>query len=204
MRLVIGRFGEFQSFERSGLLGVGDAIALAELQHYLGKIGATEPQVVYADRIEGDDLKHTLISLGGPDANAVTRDAVKLIDSKLRFGDPSINEIAIRDTGVDPPHYYVPSTPDHDGAATDYGVILRARNPFAADKEVMIIAGSFGHGTIAGTRYVTSPAFLALPASKARGALECLVETDVVRDAPQSIRLMVARPIRTNTTVPEI
>jgi hypothetical protein len=103
VRLVIGRFGQFPSFERSGLLGVGDAIALAELQHYLGQIGASEPQLVYVDRLDGDALKHTLISLPGPDANAVTREAVKLIDSKLRFGDPSINEIAIRDTGVNPP-----------------------------------------------------------------------------------------------------
>lgn len=111
LRLAIGRFGDFSSFERSGLLGVGDAIALAELQHYLGQIGATEPQVVYADRLDGDALKHTLISLGGPDANAVTREAINLIDSKLRFGDPSINEISIRDTGVCPPRRHVPSGP---------------------------------------------------------------------------------------------
>ncbi len=202
LRLVIGCFREFPGFERSGLLGVGDAIALAELQRYLGQIGASEPKVVYADRLEGDALKHTLISLGGPDANAVTREAVKLIDSKLRFGNPSIHEIAIRDTGVDPPRLYVPSEPDRDGAATDYGLILRAPNPFAADKEIMIIAGSFGHGTVAGTRYATSPAFLKLPASRASGALECLVQTDVVRDAPQSIRLVVARNILTNTAAP--
>lgn len=43
----------------------------------------------------------------------------------------------------------------------------------------MIIAGSFGHGTVAGTRYATSPAFLALPTSEARHAFECLVKTDV-------------------------
>lgn len=198
LRLVVGRFGEFQSFERSGLLGVGDAIALAELQHYLVQIGASEPQVVYADRLDGDALKHTLICLGGPDANAATRDAVKLIDSKLRFGDPSINEIAIRDTGVDPPRLYVPSAPDRDGAATDHGVILRAPSPFAAGKEIMIIAGSFGHGTVAGTRYAMSPAFLGLPTSRGQDAFECLVETDVVRDAPQAIRLVVARKIPTH------
>jgi hypothetical protein len=201
LRLVIGRFGEFRDFERSGMLGVGDAIALAELQRYLGQIGGSEPQVVYADRLEGDALKHTLISLGGPDANAVTREALKLINSKVRFGDPFNNEIAIRDTGVEPARLYVPSTPDRDGTATDYGVIIRAPNPFAPEKEIMIIAGSFGHGTVAGERYVTSPAFLALPASKARDAFECLVETNVVRDAPQAIRLTVMRSIVTDRTI---
>ena len=196
LRLVIGRFLEFEGFERSGLLGVGDAMALAELQNYLGLIGVSKSQVVYADRLDGDALKHTLISLGGPDANAVTRDAVKSIDSKLRFGDPSINEIAIRDSGASPPKLYVPSAPDRDGAATDYGLILRARNPFDTTKEMMIIAGAFGHGTLAGTRYVTSQEFLALPAVGARSAFECLVETDVVRDAPQAIRLVVARSLK--------
>jgi hypothetical protein len=185
------------------LLGVGDAIALGEIQRYVGKIGAPEPQVVYAARLSGDalneTLKHTLISLGGPDANVVTREAVKLIDSRLRFGDPTINEIAIRDTGVVPPRLYAPSTPGHDDATTDYGVILRAPNPTAPGKEIMIIAGSFGHGTLAGTRYVTSPAFLTLPVSKARDAFESLVETDVVRDAPQAVRLVIARSIQTGT-----
>ena len=109
-------------------------------------------------REEGIDAAAVWL-IGGPDPNAVTREAVKLIDSKLRFGDPSIHEIAIRDTGVDPPRLYVPSEPDRDGVVTDYGLILRAPNPFAADKEIMIIAGSFGHGTVAGTRYATFPAF---------------------------------------------
>ena len=59
LRLVIGRFQEFGSFERSGMLGVGDAIALAELQYYLRQIGVAEPKVVYADSLAGDDLKHT-------------------------------------------------------------------------------------------------------------------------------------------------
>jgi hypothetical protein len=64
----------------------------------------------------------------------------------------------------------------------------------------MIIAGSSGHGTVAGTRYAISPAFLSLPISKARDAFECLVETDVVRDAPQAIRLLVAGSIPTHNS----
>jgi len=66
----------------------------------------------------------------------------------------------------------------------------------------MIIAGSFGHGTWAGTRYVMSPAFLELPEAKARGAPECLVKTDVVRDTPQAIRLIVVRNIPSNVPTP--
>lgn len=196
LRLVVGPFRQFKGFERSGLLGVGDARALAELQRYLAQIGAHEPKVVYADRLGDDDQRQTLISLGGPDANKVTRDAVELIASKLRFGDPLVHDIRIRDTAMAPPVIYVPSEPDCDGSATDYGLILRAPNPVAPDKQIMIIGGSFGHGTLAGTRYVTSPEFLGLPVSKAGEALECLVKTDVIFDEPQAIRNVQARSIQ--------
>ncbi|MBZ5510011.1 MAG: hypothetical protein LAN70_02465 [Acidobacteriia bacterium] len=198
LRLVVGHFEQFRLFERSGVIGVGDAIALGELQRYLAQIGARDPKVVYDNRLEGDDLKHTIIALGGPDANEVTRGAVKQIDSKLRFGDPEVdkNAIVIRDTTSDPPRLYNPDPLDRDGAGTDFGLILRAPNPYAPEKEMMIIAGSFGHGTWAATRYVISPAFLALREAKAQGPLECLVKTEVVRDTPQAIHLIVARSIR--------
>lgn len=196
LRIVVGRFREFKDFERSGFIGVGDTLALAELQRYLTRIGLREPQVVYADQIEGDDLKHPIISLGGPDNNAVTREVAKQIKSTLRFGNPEINEIAFRDTGVHPPQLYVPSAFDHDGSGTDYGLILRAHNPFAPANEVMVIAGSFGHGTWAGTRYVTSAEFLKLKELKKRVPIECFVETDVVRDTPQGIRMLIVRTIQ--------
>ena len=201
--IVVGRFQkEFKDFERSGFLGAGDAVALAELQHYLAKIGAPEPQLFYADQLQGDSLKHTMISLGGPDANAVTREAAKLIGSTLRFGDPSGHEISILDTAANPPRHFSPQPLDRDGSGTDYGVILRAPSPFAPGKQIMIVAGSFGHGTWAGTRFVTSPAFLALPQSRAQHALECLVKTDVVGDTPQRIQLEVVRSIETETLLP--
>ncbi len=197
VRLVIGRFGQVRhfdllKFERSGVLGVGDAIALAELQRYFSQIGGS-PQLAYADRLEGDALKHTMILLGGPDANSVTRRTAKRITSMLRFGSAEVNEIAIRDTSEASPRLYVPSPLDQDNAGTDYGLILRAPNPFAPDKEIMIIAGSFGHGTWAAARHVTSIEFLAKSASLQPGPMECLVETDVELDTPQSIRQVLLR-----------
>jgi hypothetical protein len=194
LRLVLGGF-EDKNFEPTGLIGIGDAIALAELQHYLARIGGGDPPVLYSDRLDGDALKHTIIALGGPDANRVTREMIGQIDSKLRFGDPEMHDVVIRDTACQPPHFYDPHLSTNDRAGTDYGLILRAPNPCCPEKDVMIIAGSYGHGTWAATRYVMSPAFLALPEAKARGALECLVKTDVMRDTPQAIRLIVVRTI---------
>jgi hypothetical protein len=194
LRVVVGRFDskEFLAFEQSGLMGCGDAYALAELQRYLGQIGASQIQTVFAGHdYDAGVLQHTLISLGGPDANAVTRELVKKIDSSMKFGDPRINEIAIRDTTSN--RSYAPDNLDEDGSGTDYGLILRVPSPYIPGKEVMIMAGSFGQGTLAAVRYLSSQEFLKLPVSKKEGTLECLVKTDVVRGSPQAVRPLIVR-----------
>ena len=192
--LVIGSFPA-RDFERTGLVGLGDAIALAELQLYLREIGGN-PKVAYADRLDGDELKHTMILLGGPDANSVTRRLYNRIASTLRLGNHESGEISIRDTSVQPPHFYGPSPRDHNNAYTDHGLILRAPNPLAPDKEVMIIAGSFGHGTWAAARHVASTEFLKKCRSLKHGPIECLVQTDVELDTPQNIRELLIRNFR--------
>ena len=103
LRIVVGGFQEFRDFERSGVLGIGDAIALGELQYYLARIGGFDPQVAYSGRFDGDALKHTIIAIGGPDANKVTRDMVEKIDSKLRF---EVDDVVIQDTACHPAHRY--------------------------------------------------------------------------------------------------
>jgi hypothetical protein len=134
-----------------------------------------------------------MILLGGPDANSVTRRASKRITSSLRFGNPEKNEITIRDTSIQPHHLYVPSPLDSDNAGNDYGLIVRAPNPFAPDKAIMIIAGSFGHGTWAAARYVISAEFLKKCRSLEHGPIECLIQTDVELDTPQNIRELLIR-----------
>src|SRR5438093_7384952 len=51
-RVVVGRF-RLDSFEPSGLLGVGDALALGELRTFLIRLGGREPIVQYADELSG-------------------------------------------------------------------------------------------------------------------------------------------------------
>ena len=194
LRIVVGRFREFEDFEPSGFLGVGDAIALAELQSFLATMGITEPQVLYADRIEGDALKHPLILLEALMRMPSTYEASKLLRTKLCFGNPAINEIAFRDISSDLPRVYCPNVPTAQQSGSDLGLILKVPNPFAADKTALIIAGSFGHGTWAAARYVMSPEFLGSQAAT-YDSLEGLIETDIVMDTPQQIRPLVLRPL---------
>lgn len=197
--IVIGTFPGGRDFDRAGLMGFGDAAALGELERSLALLGLHSPEILYASQVHGDDLNRPLITLGGPDANQVTRMAVERMVTRLRFGDPDLNEITITDTVNG--HSYSP------GGSDDYGAIIRARNPFAPKFEMIIIAGSFGHGTWAGARFATSPEFLTNSAVKKfksttpAETFECLVMTDVVCDTPQNIHPVVGpekHPLRTS------
>lgn len=196
--LVVGSFPEFRKFERSGLLGLGDAIALGEIQRFLTQIGAKRVEQVFANRLNGDGLKQTMVVLGGPDANSVAFDAFGQFNSQFRFG-PS--DVAIRDTATTPTKVYFPSNFDENGSGIDYGLILCGPNPFCPDKKMMLIAGCYGHGTWAGARYVGSKEFLELPQIKDGGTFECLIKTDIVRDTPQAIHMIAIRKIKSNAEI---
>jgi len=184
--IVLGRTLDAPGWERTALLGTGDAMALAEVRQFLLRLGAKEPEVAFANDFPGDQLKRTLILIGGPDVNTITSDAVKSIRSSLRFGNPAIHEVSIRDISTSPASVY-------PAGSDDCGVIIRAKNPFALAQKVLILAGSFGHGTLAAARYAISEEFLKKRVVNSGLSLECLVETDVVRDTPQKIRVKVLR-----------
>jgi hypothetical protein len=193
-KVVMGRFHEFTEFEPSGLIGLGDAVALAELQSFFDRLGLPRLSVGYANRMGVDDLKQNLILLGGPDANSVTREVVSRIQPTIRFGDPRNNEISITDSQsgkVFTPRW----SSESEDVVTDYGLVYKVQNPFSPDHDVLLIAGSFGYGTWAGVQYVTSPSFLEASQSERVRSFELLVEADVVFGQPQAITKIAYRQL---------
>jgi hypothetical protein len=88
-KLVVGRFGELDSWEQSGLIGVGDMHAIVELKAFLDglRIGPGHgPEILYADQVTGDVYGSNLICVGGPDANPITKRILSKINSTLRQG----------------------------------------------------------------------------------------------------------------------
>lgn len=186
--IVLGRTLDDHGYERSGLLGIGDAMALSEIRQFLLHIGSQEPEVAFARQLSGDQLKETLILVGGPDVNTATLNFLTSLTTNLRFVDPKRHVVSIHDTSTAPPTLY-PNKSD------DCGMIIRAKNPFAESRAILILAGSFGHGTLAAARFSISPEFLKQRVVQAGRPLECLVETDVIRDTPQKIRPRILRPL---------
>jgi hypothetical protein len=80
-----------------------------------------------------------------------------------------------------------------DALVRDYGVIVRARNPFlspgAKDKRIVIIYGCYGFGTLAAVLYSLERDFLG-QVQDTKEDIECIVTCDVVMDTPQRPRRM--------------
>jgi hypothetical protein len=148
-----------------GVVGGGDALALRELATFLGKIGFKRFDAVYVDE-RHLNRERNLVLLGGMDTNQVTMDAMGLIKPNLTIFDPGPGirmevhdlaperEVASDDTGAIPRRIYRAST------EVDYGIIIRARNPFNPKRAVIIVAGAYGYGTWGGIHLIQQGLFL--------------------------------------------
>ena len=181
-------------FESSGLIGFGDSMACAELRVTLERFGVGNFPVGWADLIHGDSLSKNLILLGGPDANAISQDFLMRIKPTLRCGIDVAGEIVVHDT-ISQKTYAPRPIKEHNRTGTDYGIIIRASNPFNHEKQILYVAGCFGYGTWAGVRFLLSDEFQKEKLFAKGKPFECLVETEVVRDAPLNIRLIVLREL---------
>lgn len=227
-QIVTSRFGVDGFTEPTGLVGGGDAIANRLLGDLLQDIGLERPRSVYVDE-PTLDRDTNLIVLGGPNENRVAGEAMERIVPGLRVVDPGPGiPMQVEDlkftaeraegTGV----YVATPSPDH---MTDYGVIVRARSPFNADRAVVVISGAYGYGTWAGVQVSQKPEFLKRCEeldAESRGAprgglrylwsiatrlrlrrsevpqwaqIECLYKVDVIDRQPQTCQIMEFRRI---------
>lgn len=192
LQVVIGKFEKFGDFEPTGLIGLGDAIALAELGKYFEKFEFSGFKIVFSDHLKGDNLKTNLILLGGPDANPITKAALKFIPSTIT---EDASGIAIYDSLQE--KLYIPSKKDESSkeVSKDYGVIIKTENPFDKKKDILIIYGAYGFGTWAGVRFAVTEAFTNHEIISTCKSFECLIETEVVLDTPQQTRSITVRKL---------
>jgi hypothetical protein len=205
LRVVTGRFTrtskKLEVWEPAGLLGVGDAMAIADLRTFFGVMGLSDFEVSYASSETTVDLDTNLILLGGPDYNNITALAMKKIKSTFRFADTEqpYHQIAITDEKTDSKtkgklwDYKEKAS----GELTDYSLIIRRANPFYPDKQLLLVAGCSGYGTWAGIRFVTSVEFLELPLVSRGEPGEFLIKTKVMFEKPLKPKLVdEPRPLK--------
>ncbi len=198
LKIVVGRFKDFDTFEASGLVGVGDMQAAAEVVSFFDDLGlrrlGSAIDIVYHDQLAGNLYAANLVCIGGPDANQVTERILKNIHHTIEL---ESGVISIRDTRTG--EIYEPNR-EHDRdnreiVVLDYGLLIQAPNPFDSHRSVMIVAGGYGYGTWAGVKLARSPQFLHSELASKGQAIECLYRTEIIREVPQKPEVVLVRQI---------
>jgi hypothetical protein len=168
-QVVVSRFESAGFREPTKVVGGGDAIAHRLLVDIFHEIGFKRPEFVYVHEHELD-LSRNLILLGGPTTNEITREAVKIIRPGLTVVDPgpgiamevhdsaAVAESDTNDATEEVQRVFV-AEPSSE-RMTDYGVIIRARNPFNRSKALVVISGAYGYGSWAGVKLTQTDEFL--------------------------------------------
>jgi hypothetical protein len=184
--------------ELSGLMGRGDHDAVVRLQVGLSRIGISVVIPEVTGRPSGDELANNLIVVGGPDVNWLTNALLERLPLKLTIVRNEIGRFVVRDLihGQD----YGPTSDKESGSVRDYGILVRAKNPFEADKDVMIMAGAHGFGSLAAAAVaLQEEEALQRQLNGFPAGFECLVchERDRVQgDAAQKNSIVIIRELR--------
>jgi hypothetical protein len=183
-RVVLGVHPGFEDFDPAGLAGVGDVRALTELQAIFVESGLGRlPTIVSVEPDEALPEDLDLVLIGSPDVNQGTKQVLLRVPGRFTFSDEKFNvSITDQKTGK---VYPLDLGPDFQ---TDAGVIKKMPNPLDKDRQVLIIAGSFGHGTLAGVRLCRERRFLSDPRVASGQPFECLFTTEVLGDNPRRDR----------------
>jgi hypothetical protein len=204
LKIVVGRFDkEFHAFEASGVVGVGDMQAAAEVVSFFDDLGlrrlGSSIDIVYHDQLTGDQYGANLVCIGGPDSNVVTEKILNEINHTIEVGDRARSTIEMKDNQTG--KVYDPKTEDDRAGkpvvTVDYGLLVQAPNPFDPRHKVMIVAGSYGYGTWAGVKLARSPQFLRSQLAPSGRGIECLFETKIMREIPQQPKIILLREIST-------
>lgn len=193
LHLVLAVFDDSQhiEWERSGLAGVGDVMALTELQRYLEEFRIDDHGLEYGHTISGQRLGDNLVLIGGADSNRVTRQVMNRLPLTIVYNDPDANDVAFLDRTDG--SVMRPATDERGKILTDQGVVIRAKNPFNRDNNVLIVAGSYGFGSVAAVRLTASRRFLTESIVRSGDDFEAFFTTDIVESSPQEPSLRILR-----------
>jgi hypothetical protein len=166
VQIVASRFSVTEFREPTGVVGGGDALALRELATFFAKIGLRQADTLFVD--EGRlNARGNLILLGGLDTNKVTMAAMKLLKANVTIFDPGPGiPMEIHDLGPEAElqsNAEKPLTRREYKAVPgeiDYGIVIRAPNPFDTSKAIVIIAGAYGYGSWGGVDLIQQDEFL--------------------------------------------
>jgi hypothetical protein len=130
-----------QVFSYMGVMGLLD-----RLSNYTGKLSR-----VKADKLAESDRRKDILSVTGPIPNILTRYLLQRPEIVYRFEDHAI--VSAKDSS-----WKIEAIRDMNGnVQRDYGIITRMKNPYAANRTILIASGCWGWGTQAALRVLAHP-----------------------------------------------
>jgi len=141
----------------SGYSGYGDLLALSLLMNAIHKLsGSTTSVIFHGSQAEFETVQsENIVVIGGGKYNAVFRQVIEKLVVPLHFFDtPTDNFAEIRN--AEGTVRFSPSYASDKSVTEDLGLLVRARNPWAIDKWVVIAAGSHAYGSAAAMDFLLS------------------------------------------------
>ncbi|MGW3127109.1 hypothetical protein [Streptomyces sp. NPDC001076] len=182
---------EHYIWERSGLVGVGDVMALNELRQQLQRASVESLPLTSSHQLTGMERRGNLILVGGPHSNQVTAEVMQRLPLTFRFGSVDVHDANIYDASTG--EVMRCAVDDRDQLLVDQGIVIRAVNPFNPARRVVILAGSFGFGTSAAAQLLALPDLLGHPLVAADQAFEATFSVEIAGGTPQRIELRTVR-----------
>ncbi|AJF65733.1 hypothetical protein [Streptomyces vietnamensis] len=186
---------EHYIWERSGLVGVGDVLALNELRQQLKQAGVDQLPLTPSHQLTGLERQGNLILVGGPHSNQVTAEVMQRLPVTFAFGPGDAHDANIYDSVTGDVMQCVMDAGDQ--LVVDQGILIRATNPFNRKRSVVILAGSFGFGTSAAARLLARSDILTHAIVDQGHPFEAVFSVEVAGGAPQHIELKKLRQLDT-------
>jgi hypothetical protein len=194
--------------EISGIIGRGDLGAIAAIMARLVTMRIpTRPLVLHPSQVR-DRRDHNLILIGGNDTNSMTCMIAPRLGCQLESLINNQGHNVVRDSRLDVDH---PVTwqriPKANGEILhrDYGILARGPNPYNPEREVLLLAGAHGLGSLAAAEVCLRAKFerrLYNDLRQFNGAFECLVSYQRLDGGPDDGKITIELEFSRGLRVP--
>ncbi|MGV9567628.1 hypothetical protein [Streptomyces sp. NPDC003480] len=184
---------EHYIWERSGLVGVGDVLALNELRQQLKRAGVDQLPITPSHQLTGLERQGNLVLVGGPHSNRITAEVMQRLPVTFTFGSAETHDANIYDSVTGDVMRCVMNSDDQ--LVIDQGILIRATNPFDRGRNVLILAGSFGFGTSAAAHLLSSLEILTQEIVAQGNPFEAVFSVEIAGGTPQHVELKKLRQL---------
>lgn len=191
--IILPNHALLKTYDFCGMVGIGDSMALLELQRHMHLDKHIFDRIVYYSGQEKSiDLDKNLIIIGGPGSNLLTATFMKEINTGYSFEHQDDLNVTIFDRVR---KTYAHPASSGGSLALDVGYIIVADNPYKMSRRVILLFGCFGYGTWAAMQALFLKQFMRKIKKNKYHNFEACVEVEIRHCRPHHIEIKDIRDI---------